>query len=203
MRIFGDEEAPKYQLRRHMLTLLLTRKLLGCIKSRAFQQFNDLPTMTPEEEDELVTMVGTDSEEEEENLGTEGPLNEVGAIFRRGRADVSIEGGCQGGNGSHGRIVVKKEVVDGESWLLHLCKDCRTEVRRVRTVIGEEFNYERNIDPAICNHTTALWKPAFEGLEAMCKQCGSHIPDPSIFKWQEAGLEVYGDDPSKDTAVIL
>lgn len=204
------EEGDKAQLSRHFVTLLLTKKLLGALKTRVNQSLNDIQTLT--EEEEFDAMCALD----------EGPSEIIDAEFReetedmRGEPDPEIVariGFRDNWNCEHVVTKVRHIKADGfrfqEDRLETFCKDCRNVIG-VRVIPkSQKAGKKSKKKKQGCQHRYAEWVPGKEGQTAQCvdeKNC-THLITAEIelkrIHWEKAGLEPYGDDPSQDEVIAL
>jgi hypothetical protein len=184
----GDEKAMS---RRHLLLLHLVKKLLGVAKTKVNQEMADVPVLSEEQESELLDVIQRAQEEEEEQEMVRA--HEVSAQLERNAVILAPEGDCRQ-NGRHVRTEVRYRRKNDESFSEQYCKDCRQVIKR--TVFkGPEIKN--------CDHPGAEWIEGMEGKEAVCTKCKGPIPNPETYQWESAGLEPYGDDPTKDEAITL
>jgi hypothetical protein len=193
-----EDGTPKGMQRQHLLLLLVTRKILGIMKTKTKQGLKDLPVLTEEEELELqeyqdAAMWG--DVEEENQAAQESEV--VARLEREEPADLSLEGDCLQG-GKHIRTVMRHRRRDDEVYFETFCKDCRKVVESVKYE-----KPERHRGP--CQHEHATWVPGREGVEAVCSnpKCKETIPNPETYEWADVGLEPFGDDPSQDEVTTL
>jgi hypothetical protein len=194
----GDEKAMS---RRHLLLLYLTKKLLGVAKTKVNLEVADIPVLGPQEESDLLDIVQAAEEREEEQVMARAELDadhEVTAELERERViDLSPDGDCRQ-NGRHVRTEVRYRRKNDESFSEQYCKDCRQVVKKtVFKGSGAPVKVEN------CEHPGAEWVEGKEGKEAICTKCQGPIPNPETYQWATAGLEPYGDDPTKDEAITL
>ena len=203
-QILFDSEEPKHMSFRHLLLLLLSKKLLGGLKTRVNQSIGDIRVLSMDEETELQEIV-----DEAEDLEMDARLDEdedeifegedAAVAKKQGEVvaeiDIAPEGDCRQ-SGRHVRTVVRVKRKNDEVFSETYCKDCRAVIKRTEGKTTKAAKAE-------CLHPGAEWKEGLEGKEAVCTGCGEPIEDPSIFDWVGASLEPYGDDPTKDEVIVL
>lgn len=81
-----------------------------------------------------------------------------------------------------------------------LCRSCGAIMDREGL---DQALVQSKADP--CKHPSAVWVEGQEGKVAQCGEegCGEIIPNPGTFRWRQAGLEPYLDDPDKDEVIVL
>lgn len=208
------ESDDKSGLRRQYVMLLLTRKLLGALKTRVNQTLGDIPVLT--EEQEFATMIALeergaltddviDAEFDEEGEGMrEEPMADIVARLSQGKQDW---------NCTHPRTRVRrvKCAEDGGIWLETYCRECRQVVKSSlvqETPAGKKTRYRKPKKAKKCKHQYVEWVPGEEGKAARCTKEGcphtiTAIVDLKKINWREAGLEQPGDDPSQDVIDVL
>jgi hypothetical protein len=200
------EEDPKHMARRHLLLLLLAKKLLGGLKTRVNQAIQDIQILSPTDEMDLI---GTVAEAERTVRTPSTEPNGAKAGIKDGTKagikdvakaviEISPPGDCRQ-NGRHVRTTVRFRRRNDQMVQETRCKDCRQ-------VVGSLIMPREERKPTKeCDHSDAVWVEGFEGKQAVCgnPECQAPIEDPSIYRWSTVGLEPFGDDPSQDEAIIL
>lgn len=202
-------------LRRHFLTLHSVKKILGILKTRVKEELNVIQTVSPEEEAELYEIIevvsrkkyqGREDQEviplpllqfktppEEENMGE--------IIVSRGKIErKKLERNCLH---TYIRTTYRKDV-QGVTHEERVCKMCDSW-------LGEDeitpltARITKKKDKRDCKHQTAEWVPGKEGKVARCGELGCEfiLKKAHTYKWREAGLEPFGDDPSKDEILLF
>lgn len=220
------EDPEKGELMRQFLVLEFTRKLLGALKTRVNQEIRNLPYLTEEQEERLLEEGDLRAELEEmdllanpvfQPLGPDEVLSEdeetveetddmeadlpprsdevnIFSYLTRHRKQSESSSACE-----HVRTTVSYPKTSKGTTRREYCKDCRQVVSEVWT--GSKVTDKS----AVCKHSHAEWVPGKEGKEARCAnpECQAPIENPARFTWEKAGLEPFGDDPSKDEVLVL
>lgn len=194
------EEPEKGEVRRHFLTLLLLKKLLGALKTRVNKELQNIPQLTLEQELDL-----RDYAQEKNELQEEGDMLHQRFDFpREGKPHIRASmvrtsseydaKSCP----PHVRIAVTKIHRNGKRFKRTYCKDCRRE-------LSLELLTKETETALQCQHKAAEWVEGQEGKVAKCSapNCDYIMPNPEKFLWREAGLEPFGDDPGADEVVVL
>jgi len=116
---------------------------------------------------------------------------------RAATSPISPSGTCRQG-GPHVRTTVRWKRHNGEMLKETYCKDCRAVIAKVQVKADRQHKQP-------CQHPGAEWVEGKEGQEAVCTEpsCRAPIPNPETYRWVEAGLEPYADDPTKDEVITL
>lgn len=188
-----DEGDDKAMSRRHLLMLLLVKKLLGALKSKTKLELAEIPVLSAAEETRLLEVVQVRREAEEEA----GMARHLGVVARleRERIELAPEGDCRQ-DGRHVRTEIRFHRKNEEVYSEQYCKDCRQVIRRVS--VRSPLDKSRP-----CDHPGAEWVEGLEGKDAVCSRCKEPIPNPETYRWEEVGLEPVGDDPTADETVVL
>lgn len=189
-KLFGDED-PKTTPRRHLLLLLLAKKLLGGLKTRVNQRIGDIRVLSLDEEMEFQGLIDEAESLEADAHDSDNDQEVVAEV------DIAPEEACRQGT-QHARVEVRIKRLNGAVFSETRCKDCRSVVKRTQI----HLTTSSPLQPCK-THPGAAWKEGLEGQEAVCTTCKEPIEDPSTFDWVGASLEPYGDDPTKDEAIIL
>ncbi len=203
------EEGDKAQISRHFVTLLLTKKLLGALKTKINQALNGIRILTDDEE--LEALIALDGEPDEvieaEFVEEAGQVHEETADEIVARIGFRDHWNCQ-----HVKTKVRHIKADGTSYkfdrLETFCKDCRNVIG-TRTLPPSQKAGKKKRKPKGCQHRYAEWVLGAEGQTARCvddKAC-THLITAEVdlrrIKWVAAGLEPYGDDPAQDEVTVL
>lgn len=202
-------EGDKAQIARHFVTLLLTKKLLGALKTRVNQALNSIRILT--EDEELEALIALDGEQNEaieaEFVGETGQVHEETTEELVARIGFRDNWNCK-----HVITKVRHIKADGTVYkndrLETFCKDCRNVVN-IRTLPPSQKAGRKKKKPKGCQHRYAEWVLGAEGQTARCvddKACAHLITaevDLRRIKWVAAGLEPYGDDPAQDEVTVL
>ncbi len=221
------ETDDKSMARKHFLLLMLAKKLLGGLKTRVNQSMEDIRVLSDNEEIELEALMEEADIRAEELKDRDpepdirvgyhhaGPNNSLVSSRATSRGlppifeeestavrhevvaeiDIAPEGDCRQ-NGRHTRTTMRWKRLNGDMFQETYCKDCRQVIKRAET------QRQRRI-PEECQHLNAEWVGGHEGSEATCTECKAPIPNPETYQWISAGLEPYGDDPTKDEVITL
>ncbi len=181
-RLFREED-PKSMSRKHLLTLLLAKKLLGGLRTRVNQSIEDIRILLPEEEEHLMDVATQPDQPAAKDVVAE--------------IAISPEGKCCRGE-LHIKIEVRWKREDGNLIKETYCKGCRQVIQRLVNSVKESTR-------AKCQHPGAEWVEGAEGQEAICcnPACRAPIEDPDTYHWTESGLEPVDDDPNQDEAITL
>lgn len=207
----GDREV----LRRHFLTLQAAKKILGILKTRINSELAAIQNVSPEEEAELNEIIEVvnrrksqrreDQEviplpppkaktpPEEENMG------EI-IVSRSKTKHKEPSKDCE-------HLRIRKTFRKDAQGITHeetFCKMCDS-------YLGEEeitplvARITKKKDTRDCKHPSAEWVPGQEGKVARCGEPGCEfvLKKAHTYRWREAGLEPYGDDPSKDEVLFF
>lgn len=195
------EQGDKAQLTKHYITLLLTKKLLGALKTRVNQAVDDIPVMSDEEVEGIRNLL----EPEEERRPMEPQVADL-------IGDGEESSVCRHVRTTMRRVISDDLGAEGEDncdALQTYCKDCRNVVRTVLVAKTRVGGKKKKKKDKPCQHRYLAWVEGQEGQVAQCCDkvgCKHQIDDPEIlktFKWESAGLEPYGDDPSRDEVITL
>lgn len=187
---------PKTMARKHLTVLSLTKKLLGGLKTRVNRGIEDIRILSYAEELDLLTVACEPepavADEEESEDADESKAGELPANIQ-----IGPERGCIRG-GSHTRTTTSWRKLNGGQVREVYCKDCRTTIETA-------YNTGKLRSKRLCTHPDAEWVDGKEGKEAICINpfCRALVPNPGTYNWVVAGLEPYGDDPTKDKAEVL
>lgn len=185
-RINGPHK--KAYLYRRYIFLLTIQKLLGSLKTLVKKEIAKIEILNDEDVKEL---------QREEQMANE---NEIVALV-----PIPEDRNCD-----HNRITIKqvdkKDTKSGYEELHKFCKECRQVIDV--DIIGQTTQKKNRISSKkgpkkACKHPKVLWKENFEGKVALCSVCSKEVPNPEVYRWVEAGLEPYGDDPEQDEIIIL
>jgi hypothetical protein len=205
------------ETRMNLTVLYLVKKLLGALKTRVKKEIAQVRILSEVEIDQLKAKTELDETEEfspapviEESRKLRSPerprLLEISNIERpKSKEDLDLDG-----------IVIHTSLTRTKS---QECKHPRVTVqflkggvrreqcRLCNEILCEDGEKEKNTlkDNLPCEHPQAMWVPGQEGKVARCaeKSCGEIAPNPRKYRWSEAGLEEYGDDPSQDEVIVL
>jgi len=199
------DDAEKGELRRKYVVLNLTKKLLGALKTRIVQEIANLPLLSLEGEEDLVRKSlspkrrpghqyprpmavppGYEGEDEEDaTVSTHLRRRWLGRL-----ADEKLSDDCP-----HKKTSVTWREAKTQTIRTEICKDCGERIAH---------SVEKKKDKT-CKHGKAEWILGKEGKEAQSANvaCRAVIDNPQRFEWIKVGLEPFGDDPTKDEAVIL
>jgi len=198
LELFSDEEE-KAMPRRHLILLWLTKKLLGGLKTRVNREVAEVPVLSISEEGDLLDLIDSadelDREMREETLESEEDEMDSAETEVVANVDIAPEGTCLGGS-RHARTTVVWKKKNGEMYAETRCKDCKKVIRKIHAKMAKAA-------PEECKHPGAEWIEGKEGKEAACTDCKAVIPNPETYRWIEAGLEPFADDPTKDEVITL
>ncbi len=195
------EGGDKAQIQRHYVLLLLMKKLLGALKTKTKKALADIPRLSFEEE-YAATMLLEDKETEEGKRTAGFRCDDPETIDFLARMASEEDGVCQ-----HARTKVRQVEVSGFTrpcnQLQTFCKDCKTIIK---SVLVANTKIPRKKEK--CKHRAAAWVEGKEGQVAQCvgPSCDYLITSPEELqriRWEVAGLEPYGDDPSQDEVIVL
>lgn len=204
----GDRET----LRRHFLTLLTAKKILGILKTRVKAELDAIQSISPSREEELIGIMEgaraktSQKEEDREVIPLPPPKSKVlpeeestGEIVM----SVKVKGkkpkkDCPH---SHTRKTYRNDV-QGITHEEVFCKMCSSWLSEEEVTPLTARISKRKKD---CEHRHAEWVPGQEGKVARCAEphCGFILERAHTYRWQEAGLEPFGDDPSKDEVLFF
>lgn len=200
-------------LRHHFLALQAAKKILGILKSRVNKELEALQTINPEQELKLLEIVdsavykeSSTSNKDEDVIALPPPKSktppeeeDMGEIIVSAKVKgKKPEKDCPH---SHTRRTYRKDA-QGLTHEEVFCKMCdvwlsEEELTPLTAHISKK--------PKDCRHSSAQWVPGKEGKVAQCgePECGFILKKAHTYRWREAGLEPFGDDPSKDEVLFF
>jgi hypothetical protein len=193
------------RLAKEYLLLLMARKLVGALKQEINRRIQELEPLGIEEEENLFAEVSLLEEVEIEDVGAliqdgyfpHSAMPLAGKLLRNEEVITISEKkplpcGCPSINLGRYWNYKKSEVEEIEK-----CLSCGKTI----SMSKKKKEPEKPIGP--CRHPNARWAEGREGKDAVCTKCEAPIENPGRFLWEAAGLEPFGDDPSKDETIPI
>lgn len=191
----------KAQISRKIVLLYLLKKLLGALKTHVNQELEQIKTINDSAEGELQEMIlyGVDDPDEEE-MDLVSELNDEDTTRGEILAVVDHRPTCM-----HRRTTIRQipstKTASRMDELHTFCKDCKAALglqkMNTRTTLQRSREW-LDRGPKVCYHPNGTWKEGEEGKTAICSSCKGVVPNPNKFRWEEVGLEPFGDDPELD-----
>jgi hypothetical protein len=198
-------------LRKHFLVLKMAKKLLGILKTRVKAELDSIQTLKPVEEEELVEIIELVRERTSQRRGDSKAIplppptskspdkEDMGEII----VSAKVKGKKPRPDCFHTRVrTTYWKDSSGNTCTIVYCKECDAELRNERVITAK---ITKKKDQKSCAHTQAEWIPGQEGRVARCGEpsCRFVLKEAHTYRWREAGLEEYGDDPTKDEVLIF
>jgi len=207
------KQGHKPDVYQHWLVLMVTKKLLGALKTRVNKELKKIPVLDREDETDLQNIIDSEFEVEEEDDGVLGMTSrselddEIIARLHLGDRDP-----CQ-----HFKTKIRRVKANGDGRhqkLQTYCVKCRNIVSEKTVKASKKKNKKgkgkgaKPFKAGTCLHRKIKWVAGEEGRTAECSNsnCSYRISDPEAlldFDWEAAGLEPCGDDPSQDEVIVL
>lgn len=207
----GGGNGERAILRKHFLVLSMSKKLLGILKTRVNAELDSIQTLGPIDEEELVEIIEIGQEkafqrtEDSKVIPLSPPTPK--SPDKESMGEVIVNAKVKGEEPQpdclhvHIRRVYSKDAL-GNTHETVWCKMCRANIENEKVITAK---ITKKKSKKSCEHTNAEWIPGQEGKAARCAEpsCRFVLKESHTYRWREAGLEEYGDDPTKDEVFIF